>query len=58
MDYAALVRADSLEPAGRFDGALPLRLVIAARVGSVRLIDNLDPRCPLPEALAGYESAR
>jgi pantoate--beta-alanine ligase len=58
LDYAALVRADSLEPVGPFDGTLPLRLVIAAGVGSVRLIDNLDPRRPLPAALAGHESAR
>lgn len=43
LDYAVLVGADDLEPAdARAPG--PLRLLIAARVGQVRLIDNLDPR--------------
>jgi pantoate--beta-alanine ligase len=43
LDYAVLVDAAELEPA---DAAAPgpLRLLIAARVGQVRLIDNLDPR--------------
>jgi pantoate--beta-alanine ligase len=43
LDYAVLVDADDLEPADA-DGARPLRLLIAAMVGPVRLIDNLDPR--------------
>jgi len=47
-DYAALVRADDLEPAGPGDAGAELRLLVAARVGPVRLIDNLDPRGPLP----------
>lgn len=42
LEYAALVRADDLEPAATVDGA-PLRLLVAARVGPVRLIDNVDP---------------
>jgi pantoate--beta-alanine ligase len=43
LDYAALVDAADLEPVeGRTD--CPLRLLIAATVGPVRLIDNLDPR--------------
>ncbi|MDA8293313.1 MAG: pantoate--beta-alanine ligase [Actinomycetota bacterium] len=43
LEYAALVRADDLEPAATVDGG-PLRLLVAARVGSVRLIDNVDPQ--------------
>jgi len=55
LDYAALVDARDLEPtepgAGRTPGGPvgarpPLRLLVAARVGAVRLIDNLDPRSP------------
>ena len=43
LDYAALVDAADLEPVdGRTDRQL--RLLIAATVGPVRLIDNLDPR--------------
>ncbi len=44
LDYAALVDADDLEPAADPSGTGPLRLLIAATVGPVRLIDNLDPR--------------
>ena len=44
LDYAALVDADDLEPAGPSADRRPLRLLVAARVGPVRLIDNLDPR--------------
>ena len=43
LDYAAVVHADDLEPAARCSGSRPLRLLIAATVGPVRLIDNLDP---------------
>jgi pantoate--beta-alanine ligase len=45
LDYAVLVDAEDLEPV---DGPSdrPLRLLIAATVGPVRLIDNLDPRRP------------
>ena len=45
LDYAVLVDADDLEPTEP-DGqdGRPLRLLIAAQVGPVRLIDNLDPR--------------
>ncbi len=43
----------------RWDGRVPLRLLIAASVGPVRLIDNLDPRRPLPSApAAGSEPVR
>ncbi|MGH9096668.1 MAG: pantoate--beta-alanine ligase, partial [Acidimicrobiales bacterium] len=43
LDYAAVVHADDLRPATsiRPDGSI--RLIIAATVGGVRLIDNLDP---------------
>jgi pantoate--beta-alanine ligase len=44
IDYAAVVRGDDLEPAGTPIGDGPIRLIIAATVGPVRLIDNLDPR--------------
>jgi len=43
LDYAVLVDADDLEPAAASSTG-DLRLLIAARVGPVRLIDNLDPR--------------
>ena len=43
LDYAVLVGAEDLEPADAASAG-PLRLLIAARVGPVRLIDNLDPR--------------
>ncbi|HEY7917960.1 MAG TPA: pantoate--beta-alanine ligase [Acidimicrobiales bacterium] len=44
LDYAAVVQADDLEPAVSCASDRPLRLLIAAAVGPVRLIDNLDPR--------------
>jgi len=44
LDYAALVTADDLEPVRGRVTARPLRLIMAATVGPVRLIDNLDPR--------------
>jgi pantoate--beta-alanine ligase len=44
LDYAALVTADDLEPATTTETDRPLRLIVAATVGPVRLIDNLDPR--------------
>jgi pantoate--beta-alanine ligase len=45
LDYAALVDATDLEPVDVTPTG-PLRLLVAARVGPVRLIDNLDPRFP------------
>jgi len=44
LDYAVLVHADDLEPADDLASERPLRLLVAATVGPVRLIDNLDPR--------------
>jgi pantoate--beta-alanine ligase len=44
LDYAALVDAADLEPADDLGDGRALRLIIAADVGPVRLIDNLDPR--------------
>lgn len=44
LDYAVLVRAADLEPVATTTGDEPLRLLVAATVGGVRLIDNLDPR--------------
>jgi pantothenate synthetase len=58
LDYAACVRADTLEPLVRIDETMPFRLLVAAQVGSVRLIDNLDPRLPVPLTLAGPEPVR
>ncbi len=46
LDYAAVVYADDLEPARSCSGDRPLRVLIAAIVGPVRLIDNLDPTGP------------
>ncbi len=50
LDYAAVVRAEDLEPAGTPIGDGPVRLIIAGTVGPVRLIDNLDPRRSLTGA--------
>ena len=58
LDYAACVQADSLEPVGRLVPTVPVRLLVAAQVGPVRLIDNLDPRRPLPPLLAGHQTVR
>jgi len=44
LDYAALVDARDLEPPDDLSSDRPLRLLVAANVGPVRLIDNLDPR--------------
>ncbi len=44
LDYAALVTAEDLEPVRSRATARPVRLIVAATVGPVRLIDNLDPR--------------
>ncbi len=44
LDYAVVVTADDLEPAVSCATDRPLRLLTAATVGPVRLIDNLDPR--------------
>jgi pantoate--beta-alanine ligase len=51
LDYAVVVDATDLTRATATDTARPLRLLIAAQVGPVRLIDNLDPRRarPLPQ---------
>jgi pantoate--beta-alanine ligase len=46
LDYAVLVDAADLEPADDLGSDRPLRLLIAATVGPVRLIDNVDPRRP------------
>ena len=58
LDYVACVRADTLEPVVHIDRSVPLRLLVAAQVGPVRLIDNLDPRRTVPPSLAGHEPVR
>ena len=40
VDYAALCDADSLAPLARLEGR-PARLLVAARIGEARLIDNM-----------------
>ncbi len=40
VDYAALCDADSLAPLARLEGR-PARLLVAARIGKARLIDNM-----------------
>jgi pantoate--beta-alanine ligase len=57
LDYAAVVDARDLTAVGRLDEA-PLRLLVAARFGAVRLIDNCAAECrdrsgPRPGALTG-----
>jgi pantoate--beta-alanine ligase len=48
LDYAVLVDANGLTRPTSARTDRPLRLLIAAQVGPVRLIDNLDPRQPVP----------
>jgi pantoate--beta-alanine ligase len=53
LDYAAVVDAETLRTPERLDGRRPLRLLVAAEVGGVRLIDNAPVEVPLrarPEA--------
>ena len=58
LDYAAVVDAGTLEEVGALDGHGSLRLLIAARVGPVRLIDNCDPREVLIPARVGTPRGR
>ena len=46
LDYAVVVHADDLSRPADLSTDRPLRLLIAADVGPVRLIDNLDPAGP------------
>jgi pantoate--beta-alanine ligase len=48
LDYAVLVDAGDLSRATSTGTDRPQRLLIAAQVGPVRLIDNLDPRQTVP----------
>jgi pantoate--beta-alanine ligase len=52
LDYAGVVDADDLSVPARLDGSRPLRLLIAAEVGPVRLIDNCAAAVPLRSDLA------
>ena len=40
VDYAQLCNADTLAPLAELDGT-PARLIVAARIGGTRLIDNM-----------------
>jgi pantoate--beta-alanine ligase len=55
LDYAVVVHADDLEPARACAPGRPLRLLIAATVGPVRLIDNCDPHRPDPVPVPALE---
>jgi pantoate--beta-alanine ligase len=52
LDYAGVVDAQDLSVPVRLDGSRPLRLLIAAEVGPVRLIDNCAAVVPLRSDLA------
>lgn len=41
LDYLSMVNDDTFEPLTEYAGQLPLRVLMAAYVGDVRLIDNL-----------------
>ena len=41
IDYLALVEAETLEPIDRVLPGVPARLLVTARLGSVRLLDNI-----------------
>jgi pantoate--beta-alanine ligase len=47
LDYAEVADAETLEPLSSLDGPRPARLLIAARVGPARLIDNAGLPFPL-----------
>jgi len=65
LDYAAVVSTDRLVVPGVIEPEQALRLLVAARLGAVRLIDNCDPRlgvtgCPsavggAPPQVVGHE---
>ncbi len=52
LDYVAAVRADDLSVPASLDRAGEVRLLVAARVGPVRLIDNCEAPIPSPLAAA------
>jgi len=52
LDYAAVVDAENLSVPVRLDGPRPLRLLVAAEIGPVRLIDNCAATVPLRSDLA------
>ncbi|MDA8366291.1 MAG: pantoate--beta-alanine ligase [Actinomycetota bacterium] len=59
LDYAVVVDGNDLTPAIALRPDRPLRLLLAARVGGVRLIDNLDPAAgsngiPAPQRSVSY----
>jgi pantoate--beta-alanine ligase len=46
LDYAEVVRADSLDPVGELTADQEIRLLVAAKLGAPRLLDNLGVRVP------------
>jgi pantoate--beta-alanine ligase len=53
LDYVAVVDAADLTVPAALDGGRPLRLLIAANVGGVRLIDNAPVPIPASRAHGG-----
>lgn len=46
LDYLALADADTLEPLDRMEEGRPARLLVAVRLGPVRLLDNIGVDAP------------
>jgi pantoate--beta-alanine ligase len=56
LDYAAVVHPSDLQVPARLSGGETLRLLVAAQVGPVRLIDNVGVRVPEQETRAAGEA--
>ncbi len=46
VDYAEIVHGETLEPLKKLDDSVPARVLLAVKLGAVRLIDNLSLSCP------------
>jgi pantoate--beta-alanine ligase len=55
LDYAVAVEAASLQEAGAIDDAATVRLLVAAQVGPVRLIDNSGALARADDSLAAHD---
>jgi pantoate--beta-alanine ligase len=49
LDYAACVEQSTLRPPDRITPGMALRLLVAARLGKPRLIDNIGASAPVPD---------